>query len=233
MRRVLPIVLAGAALVAVSACGVAVPGTPVAASSRPAPSAGSGLPTAIPATPSAAHAPAGGLEAAADGLRPFLITAADVGAGFVAGTEPEPDPAVAAICGGPGVVARFPDAVRVGVGLDGPGGTATIQETVSVYADKATAQKAFDASVSGMDCSQGEAGGKPVVLTPAEDLTVDVGGGQATGWRVGGDGFDVVMIAVHSDEVVMNFTFLTTEGGSAGLPDPLAVTRGGVQKLVG
>ena len=31
----------------------------------------------------------------------------------------------------------------------------------------------------------------------------------------------------------MTFTFLAPEGASAGLPDPLTITRGGVGKLVG
>ena len=100
-----------------------------------------------------------------------------------------------------------------------------MQEAVSVYADRSTAQQAFDAGVAGLDCSQGTMSGRPVVVTPGEDLTVDVGGREARGWRVGGDGFDVVLIAVHSDEVVMTFTFLAPEGASAGLPDPLAITR--------
>lgn len=240
MRKVIPLVLAGAALVAVSACGATVPGIPAAAAPpRPLTAVDAGVPTALPVPPTAPRAagavaaPRAGLAAAADGLRPFLITAEDVGAGFTDGTEPRPDATVPAICGGPGVVARYPDAVRVGVGFDGPGGTATVQEAVSVYADMATARRAFDAGAAGLDCSQGTVSGKPVVVTPAEDLTVDVGGEQALGWRVGGEGFDVVLIAVRSDEVVMTFTFLGPEGGASGLPDPLAVSAHGVRKLVG
>jgi hypothetical protein len=61
-------------------------------------------------------------------------------------------------------------------------------------------------------------------------VRVDVGGEEAIGWRVGGEGFDVVMIAVRSDTIV---TYLAAEGRTDRLPDPLTTTRTGVQKLVG
>jgi hypothetical protein len=45
--------------------------------------------------------------------------------------------------------------------------------------------------------------------------------------------FDVVLIAVQDDAVVMNFTFLAPAGQTAGLPDPLVISRTGVQKPIG
>lgn len=117
--------------------------------------------------------------------------------------------------------------------FDRPSPQQLVQETVSVYGDAATAEQAYRFSAAGMDCSVGMVGGKPVVLTPAEDLRVDVGGEEATGWRVGGEGFDVVMISVRSDTIVLNFAYLAAEGRSELLPDPLTTTRTGVQKLVG
>jgi hypothetical protein len=107
-----------------------------------------------------------------------------------------------------------------------------VQQAVSVYGDAATAERAYRFGVAGMDCSEGTVGGKPVVLTPAEDLRVDVGE-EATGRRFGGEGFDVVMISVRSDTIVLNFTHLAAEGRTDRLPDPLTTTRTGVQKLVG
>jgi hypothetical protein len=84
----------------------------------------------------------------------------------------------------------------------------------------------------GVAVLEGTVGGKPVVLTPAEDLRVDVGE-EATGRRFGGEGFAVVMISVRSDTIVLNFTHLAAEGRTDRLPDPLTTTRTGVQKLVG
>lgn len=246
-RGLLPLVAtAAAALVALSACSTTVTGAPAPTASSSTSSgtwtdAHETAPLGVPAGAATATAPpaasgipgARNLAVAADGLRPFLLTDADLGPGFVSAAEPRPDPSAPAVCGGPGVVAQFPDAVRVGVAFERPGGAVRVQEAVSVYADRATAQAAFDAGVRGLDCGQGTLGGRSVVVTPAEDLKADVGGGEATGWRIGAEGSDILVISVHSDEVVMVFTFVTPEGAPVGLPDPLVVTRGAVQKLVG
>jgi hypothetical protein len=168
-------------------------------------------------------------------LLAVLLTAAALtvpGCSRVIDEEPVPDPAVPAICGGPGIVARFPYAVRVGAEFVGPQGV-SVQQTVSVYGDPDAAQVAYQATRDGLSCSEGTVSDLSVVLTPAEDLRVDVGGYQATGWRVGSDVFDVVLVAVQDDAVVMNFTFLAPAGQSAGLPDPLVISRTGVQKLIG
>jgi hypothetical protein len=185
----------------------------------------------VHAAPKGASGPDADLAAAADGLRPFLLTPEDIGPGFTVGEEPKPDPAQPAICGGPGVVAQFPYAVRVGSAAQNAKGL--VQETVSVYGDAGSAAAAYRASVAGMSCSQGSVGGEPAVLAPAEDLRADLPYAEATGWRVGGRGFDVVMISVRQDSVVMNFTVLAPEDGLPALPDPLVVARDGAQKLLG
>ncbi|WP_214402489.1 hypothetical protein [Pseudonocardia lacus] len=226
---------AGAALVllalGVSACSSEVAGRADAATA-PAPA------TSAPRTPAAeptASAPstAPTLAEAAEGLRPFLLVPAEIGPGFTQGEEPKPDPQAPAFCGGPGVVAQFPAAVRVGAGFTGPTEGMFVQQTVSVYGDAATAQAAFLANEQGLACSQGEASGSPVVITPAEDLAVDVPADESTGWQIGGQGFDLILIAVRSGELVVNFAFVAPEGRSADLPDPLAISRAGVEKLAG
>ncbi|SDG03488.1 hypothetical protein [Pseudonocardia oroxyli] len=196
------------------------------------------LPKSAPQPAAAVQKPAGAastggtdLDAAADGLRPFLLTPAEIGPGFAVGDEPRPDPAQPAICGGPGVVAQFPYAVRVGAAAESPSGL--VQEAVSVYGDPGSAAAAYRASLAGMDCGQGSVGDKPVVLAPAEDLSADLPYDEATGWRLGGEGFDVVMISVREGEVVMNFTVLAPEDGLPALPDPLVVAQAGAQKLLG
>ncbi len=130
-------------------------------------------------------------------------------------------------------MAKFPSAVRVGVGFVGPTDGVLVQETVSVYSDEATAEAAYQANLDGLACSQGTAADGPVVLTPAEDLAADVPADRSTGWQIGGTGYDLVLIAVRDDEVVMNFAFLAPEGRTDGLPDPLVISRAGVQKLTG
>ncbi|GAA4689502.1 hypothetical protein GCM10023215_27220 [Pseudonocardia yuanmonensis] len=181
----------------------------------------------------AAQAPVSdaGMDAAADGLRPFLLTPAEIGPGFAAGEEPRPDPATPALCGGPGVVAQFPYAVRVGAAAESANGL--VQEAVSVYGDEASAAEAYRASVAGMSCSEGHVDGRPAVIAPAEDLRADLGHDEATGWRVGGQGFDVVLISVRDAEVVMTFTVLAPEDGLAALPDPLSIAQAGTRKLLG
>jgi hypothetical protein len=235
--------LAVLSVLAATACSTAIGGQSAAApgpSTAAAPTAAAptaAVPTTTPApasaTPSAAPSAAPDASATPDQLRPFLLAPADVGPGFGVGDEPVPDPSVPALCGGPGVVAQFPSAVRVGVGINGPSDGVLVQETVSVYADEATAAAAYRANLDGLACSEGSAPDGPVVLTPAEDLGVDVPGDESTGWQIGGTGYDLILIAVRSDEVVMNFAFVAPEGQSAGLPDPLAISRTGVQKLTG
>ncbi|GAA4559607.1 hypothetical protein [Pseudonocardia xishanensis] len=207
------------------------PVAPVAAAPVSAPAAKQAAQPAAAVQRPAASSGDQGLDAAADGLRPFLLTPAEVGPAFTVGDEPKPDPATPAICGGPGVVARFPYAVRVGAAAESPAGL--VQETVSVYGDAGSAAAAYRASVAGMACSQGSVGGKPAVLAPAEDLSVDLPYDEATGWRVGGEGFDVVLISLRDDAVVMNFTVLAPEDGLVALPDPLTIAQAGAQKLLG
>jgi hypothetical protein len=222
--------------------GLALAGCSTAVSGQAAPAPAAAPPTSAPAatrppaTPTAdpdQGDPQGQLDAAAEQLRPYLLEADDIGPGFTVGTEPQPDPSTPAICGGPGVVAQFPVAARVGVAFDGPTPGVLVQETVSIYGDVATAEQAYQANLDGLDCSQGSLSGQDVVLTPAEDLSVDVPAEQSTGWRIGGTDFDAILIASRNGELVMNFVFLTPVDQAADLPDPLAISRTGVEKFGG
>ncbi|WP_433506217.1 hypothetical protein ACQP04_06905 [Pseudonocardia halophobica] len=254
--RLLPAALSAAvlgAVLAISACGAAsadprvdapAPAAPAVPAAQAAPAAPAAAQEVLPQRQAAApprpvssggasRAPVSdpGMDAAADGLRPFLLTPAEIGPEFTAGDEPRPDPATPALCGGPGVVAQFPFAVRVGAAAESTSGL--VQETVSVYGDEAGATEAYRASVASMSCSEGHVDGRPAVIAPAEDLRADLGHDEATGWRIGGEGFDVVMISVREGEVVMNFTVLAPEDGLPALPDPLTVAQAGAQKLLG
>jgi hypothetical protein len=222
-RRLLAVLFVGAVLSAGPGCSTAVPGSAAAAPAppvaRPEPSPSrSPAPTAGPAPGAPAH-----------DLRPLLLTAQEVGPGFTPSEDPVPDPDVPAVCGGPGVVAVFPDAVRAGAAFDLAG--RHVEQTASGYPDTGTARAAYREALDGLDCGEGTAGGQPVVLTPAEDLTFDVGGDEAAGKRIGNDLFDAVVIVARSGRTVTTFTVLAAAGHADGLPDPLVIARTGVQKL--
>lgn len=164
-------------------------------------------------------------------LRAGLLAADDIGPGYTRGDDPQPEPSTPTPCGGPSTVAQFPNAVRVGVSHDGPQ-AASVTETVSVYGDQATSDAAFAAVHDGLACGQGTIGAESVVITPREDLRADVGGDQASGWRVGGDRFDAIYISVQIGPAVVNLVFLApTNVDTSTLPDPLPIAARGVQKI--
>lgn len=230
--RTLPVALAAAALLATPACGFSISTTPTAAP----PSA-----TAAPVRPVDMAAPVAApaaeedlsLDDAAELIRPFLLTADEVGSGFTPGEEPLPDPTAPAICGGPNTVAQFPVAVRVGAAFDGPVAGLQVTETVSVHEDAATAEAAYRAGVEGVSCSEGTVAGEDVSIVAAGDLTADIGGEQATGWVIANSDVEVIVVTVQSDEIVWNFTYLAVGGHVEQLPDAVDVSAAGVAKLDG
>ncbi|MCX6466538.1 MAG: hypothetical protein NTW05_23560 [Pseudonocardiales bacterium] len=210
--------LLATALLALPACGTAVgaraTAPPVTAvSTAPAPA------TALPGAGPAGPAEAGDL----------LLTAAEVGPGYGRGAPPVADPDTPTACGGPGTVAAFPDAVRAGIGFTGPDPRQQVAEEVAVYPDAATAAAAHAHAADGLACGEGSAAGLTVVITPAEDLTADVGGDAATGWRLGHDRLDAVVVIARRGAVVATFTVAAAAG--AELPDPLPIAAAGVAKL--
>jgi hypothetical protein len=195
------------------------------ASTSAAPTAAAGRATA-PSAPTDTADPV-------ERLRAALLGPADVGPGWAEGLPPVPDPSTPAPCGGPGTVARFPDALRVGSTVTGPVDGFIVQEALSVYGDADTAQAAFRAGVAGLDCGQGTLHGEPVVITPAEDLQVDVGGDRASGWQVGSDATDAVLVLVQAREAVFTFAYVAPAGTApADRADPLALTRTAVQRVL-
>jgi hypothetical protein len=195
-------------------------------------------PTAQPGRATAVSIPSTGSSGSSavdpvDRLRAALLRPADVGPGWTSGVPPVPDPTTPAPCGGPGVVARFPDALRIGSSVDGPAPGFVVQEGLSVYGDVDTARAAFRASVAGLDCGQGTVNGASVVITPAEDLRADVGGDQAAGWQVGSDTLDAVLVLVQAGEAVFTFAYVAPAGTpAADRPDPLALSRVAVARAL-
>ncbi len=167
-----------------------------------------------------------------DRLRAALLGPGDLGPGWTSGDPPVPDPSAPAPCGGPGTVARFPDAMRVGSTVEGPAG-AVVQEALSVYGDADTARAAFRAGTAGLACGRGTLHGTSVTLAPVRDLQRDVGGDGAAGWRAASDTLDAVLVLVQAREAVFAFAYVTPAGAPpAAAPDPVALSRAAVARAL-
>jgi hypothetical protein len=165
-------------------------------------------------------------------LRAGLLSPADLGGAWRSGDPPVPDPAAPAPCGGPGTVARFPEALRVGSTVVGPAG-AVVQEALSVYADADTAQAAYRAGVAGLGCTQGTLHGAAVTIAAPQDLQPDVGGDRAGGWQVGSDSINAVLVLVQARQAVFAFAYVTpADAAPADRPDPRALTRAAVARAL-
>jgi hypothetical protein len=197
---------------------------------------GTGVDVAADVAPAAGVATAGSAGSGSadplDRLQGSLLGPRDVGPGWTPDAPPVPDPATPAVCGGPGTVARFPDALRLGSTVDGPPGF-VVQEAVSVYRDAATAQAAYTAGVAGLDCRQGTLHQAPVAITPAQDLRADVGGDRAAGWHVTSDALDAELVLVQAREAVFAFAYVAPPGTPAtARPDPRALSRVAVARML-
>lgn len=169
-----------------------------------------------------------------DRLRGSLLGPADLGPQWRRGAPPVPDPATPAPCGGPGTVARFPEALRVGSTVDGPAG-GVVQEALSVYGDADTARAAFRAALAGLDCANGTLHGDAVSIAPAQDRQADVGGDLASSWQVGSPTLDVVLVMVQAREAVFAFAYVVPVAAAAqpgARPDALALSRAAVARAL-
>lgn len=206
-----------------------VSGTAVAAIPAADPAASSStLPPDRPAAPPPAPS-AGRLDL----LRSALLRPTEVGADWVVSPEqPAPNSAAPAACGGDGVVARFPDAQRIGTALESGAGDERLQQTLSVFADQQTAAAAFDAFAEGLACRSGALGTTKVAISAPEDVVDRVRGERATSWTLTGSGFRAVLVSVVAEDQLMNFVFLTPAGGTLTRLDALTLARTGVARLL-
>lgn len=224
-RRAVP---AAALIVAVVAgCAAPIAGVPAAAPATSTPPVASAS-----ATPTAAPTPVAPAKDRIELLRSALLRPTEVGPNWqVATDQPAPDASAPAACGGQGVVARFPDAQRLGTALTSDGGE-RMQETLSVFADPATAGSAFDAFAAGLDCPSGTLGSTVVTISTPEDVRDKVQGERATSWSLTANGFSAALVSVTAGDQLVNFVFLTPKGGSLTRLDALALARTGVARLL-
>ena len=191
----------------------------------------SGEATATSTAGSTAGSAADGTDPVAR-LRAGLLSPADLGGAWTSGQPPVPDATTPAPCGGPSTVARFPDALRVGSTVVGPAG-AVVQEALSVYADADTARAAFGAGAAGLGCGRGTLRGAVVAIGAPQDLRPDVGGDQASAWKVDSDTIDAVLVLVQARQAVFAFAYVTPPGSApAARPDPRALTRTAVTRAL-
>lgn len=218
--RVLITVLAVGVVAALSACG-SDKDTPAPAATNPATSA-SPSPTSVAPTS----------EDPTEDLKRALLTAADIGPGFVEGVWQPPDPNEPSPCGKPSASAQFPNAIRIGAEF-AKGQDLRLTQGINVFADTATAKAAYAAGVDGLSCAQATVGGQPVTIGAPTDVTAGVGGETATGWTIKAAGLDGVLIAVQAEQAVLTFTFLALGGADTStVTDPVTLARTGVGKAM-
>jgi hypothetical protein len=212
--------------------GSTVAGSAVAAPPFPGPAAATS--TLEPGRPPApAPEPTPAPEDRLDLLKAALLRPTEVGPKWRTSPEqPTPNAGVPAVCGGTSVVARFPDAHRIGTVLQGTAGGERVQQTLSVFRDAATAAAAFDAYADGLDCAKGTLGGTAVTISSPDDVRDQVKGERATSWTLTGNGFRAVLISVVAQDQLMNFVFLTPNGGELTRLDALVLARTGVARLL-
>ncbi len=171
-------------------------------------------------------------ENPADLLKKALLTASDVGPGFVEGTWEEPNANEPGPCGKPNVSAQFPNAVRIGAQF-AKGEQFQLIEGINVFADANTSKAAYAAGVDGLTCTDATLGGQPVSIGERMDVTAQVGGDLATAWSVKADGMEGVLIAVHAEQAVLTFTFVAIGGAdTSSVANPIEVAKTGVSKAL-
>jgi hypothetical protein len=220
--RVVVATMTAGAMLGLAACGsddkpAAAPSTTTSttssSSAAPAPSTGSGEdPKAL--------------------LKKALLTASDVGPGFVEGTWEETSASEPGPCGKPNVAAQFPNAVRIGAQF-AKGEQFQLIEGINVFADTDTSKAAYAAGIDGLACAEPKLGGQPVEIGQQMDVTAQVGGSVATAWSVKADGIEGVLIAVHAEQAVLTFTFVALGGAdTSSVANPIALAKTGVSKAM-
>jgi hypothetical protein len=200
-------------------------------SSKKSPSSSPAAPgtTAAAATSAPAASPSAADPAA---VQAALLAASDVGAGFTK-VAYEPDLSQPEPCGQPALHSKYPTAVRAGTEID-KGQTVQFTEAIEAFPDAATAQAAFDYGVAGLNCRNGTIAGTPVTITPAQDVTSDVGGDQAKAYNVGLNGAEGVIIGVHKGKTIVEFAFLAASNvDTSTLVNPLDLAKAGTAKVGG
>lgn len=192
-------------------------------------------PASEPAPSTSAGEGFGDLEGLRTAAAAALLTAAEIGPGFVDGGYEPGDQADVTPCGTPGADTVIAPTITVGTQASQASPSANVVEEIRIYVDPAEADTAYTAGVAGLSCqSSVEEGGSAdaVTFTGLGDLTAELGGTEAAGWSFQSDAAQGVLVAARLDAAIVFFQFLVPAGTDASaLPDPLAVAGAAVGKI--
>jgi hypothetical protein len=194
-----------------------------------------------PATSSPATTATGGSTTSEvpieDQAQAALLTPAEIGPGFTAGTWMASDPKQPTPCGTPSADATVPPQVQVGAVSGLARTNQALQQEIGLYNDEDEAGQAFQAGSAGLTCTTGtvtftDGTQAPIAITPGVDVTKDVGGDRATAWQLRGGGIQGVLVAVQLSSIVVTFQFTAPDTATDLQPAPLAVAKAGMDKIL-
>lgn len=166
-----------------------------------------------------------------DAMKASLLTVSDLGTGFTQDPAGKPSKSPNP-CGGPTADEQYPN--KLSAKLSASKGANTIEESLHLYSDAATATKAIEAGAAEIDCAmtKGTMGGTPVTIGKPQDVTATVGGSKATSWEVTAKGIHINLIAVQVGSAMIGFTVLTVDGtDAASAPDAAGLAKKATEKL--
>ena len=112
-----------------------------------------------------------------------------------------------------------------------------LQEEISVYNDEEEVGQAFSTGTAGLSCTAGtvtfaDGTTAPIAITPAVDVTTQVGGDQALAWQLHGGGIQGVLVAVKLSGILVTFQFTAPDTATDLQPEPLTVAKAGMDKIL-
>ena len=165
-------------------------------------------------------------------MKKSLLTPAEVGKGFTNGPAYSAASTSTPPCGGKSVVSLYPNALRSGIFIVS-GETVQFEESLSLFVDTETAQKAFAAQIAGVTCSKPKVNGTAVTISAGQDVTAQVGGEKAIAYEVTIGADSGVLVAVGSGSLTIGFTFVAAGGtDTSKLPNPLDLAKKATAKVI-
>lgn len=233
MKRTLSIIAAATLVVSLGACS----------SSKKKPDKPTTSAAGTPATSAATSASASATSSSGgvpteDQANAALLTAADLGTGFSAGTytKTNTSPPCAA-AGSPSFRQATSPAVDAGATFDHATPEASLDEVIFVYPDAATAQAAFDTGKTGFACKTGTVyytdGTKgSVTITGPTDVSTDVGGDSAVAYQLANADVQSTQVVALVGQAIVTLSFGAASGAdTTSLPNPVAVAKAAVAKI--
>ncbi|KAA1417134.1 hypothetical protein F0U44_18380 [Nocardioides humilatus] len=166
-----------------------------------------------------------------------LLTAEEVGAGFVLGTYTDTDDPPLCDPDGTPLDEQFPPQVTGGVELDHSDGIAAIQEELAIYESDEAAATAFAAGLAGLNCTDGTTGdGTAVTIGAPQDVTANVdttGLGTSTAYEITSESFQGVLIVTLAHRVILATSFAATpDADTSAFPNPIDVQAAAFAKAL-